>query len=148
MSICRTVHWATRELHAFLSARATAPFAWGSNDCALFAADAIQAFTGTDIAAEFRGRYTDRASAFALIRQVTGKGTVADAAAWCAERHGLAEYPNPRFAQRGDLVIVDVASDDGTELAGLVHTNGQVVTVSEKGPLLLPISKAVRAWKI
>lgn len=37
-------------------ARRSVPFAWGSNDCRLFAADAVQAMTGVDHAAELRMR--------------------------------------------------------------------------------------------
>src|SRR6185437_11886108 len=99
MPLTRTKHWATRELHRFLLSRAQVPFAWGVNDCCLFPADAIHAMTGVDIAAGFRGKYHDQAGAFALIRSVTGGSTVADAAAWCAQKHGLRERIHPLMAQ-------------------------------------------------
>src|SRR5579875_1052465 len=115
MSLKRTQHWVTRELDAYLRDTASKPFAWGSNDCCLFAANAIEAMTGVDIADDFRGKYTDEASAFALIKLVTGGSTVADAAAYCANKHGLKEWlnkdgkPTPLRALRGDLVVVDNA---------------------------------------
>jgi len=79
---------------------------WGTNDCALFAANAILAITGTDIASDFRGKYSDEAGAFALIKSVTGGTTVADAAAWCAAKHGLVELAHPLQAQRGICWVV------------------------------------------
>src|SRR5580698_6610570 len=111
MPLKRTTHWATQELDAYLRANADSPFVWGRNDCALFAANGIQAFTGIDIAVDFRDKYTDEASAFALIKTVTGGTTIADAAAWCASKFDLPELlhngkPAPLLAQRGDLVVM------------------------------------------
>ena len=173
MPLKRTTHWATRELNGFLRARRSAPFAWGVNDCALFASDAIEAFTGVDIAADFRvkgephpeasfsyrpGDYDDEASAFALIAKVTGKTSpkemaVGDAAEWCAAQHGLREWkdgagnPRPLLAQRGDLVTVD--RGDGMLIAGIVHLNGRhVAAMGADGPLRLPLTSVKRAWHV
>ena len=154
----RIKHWATRGYHSFLLERAQMPFAWGKHDCALFAADGIQAITGTDIAAAFRGKYTDEASAMKVIKEITRGSTVGDAAAWCAEQFGLKEWTHaaaapgsapvaaPRYAQRGDLVVFNAPA--GGLVAGLVHLSGQIVAVGEKGLYNFPISKAVRAWRI
>lgn len=152
MSLTRTPHWATRELHAFLLERAKAPFVWGLNDCCLFPADAIASFTGVDLAAAFRGEggtpaYTDLASAMALVEQVTGGGkTVGDAAAWCAAQHGLQELVHPLLAQRGDLVTM---MSGGVEIGGIVHLNGrELVSVGEAGLMVLPITAVRRAWRV
>jgi hypothetical protein len=143
----RLAKWDTVHYHQFLLDRAKVSFAWGTNDCALYAADGVKAITGTDIADAFRGKYHDEASAFALIKSVTGGSTVADAAAWCAEKHGLPELPHPLMAQRGDLVVAKNA--DGTPIAGLVHLNGRhIVTVSTSGAVLLPITAVLRAWRV
>ena len=82
MAMHRIRHWATRGFHTFLEQRARRPFAWGVNDCALFAADGIRAITGVDIAADFRGKYSDEAGAMAAVKEVAGGSTVADAAAY------------------------------------------------------------------
>lgn len=146
MPLSRTPNRGIREFHHFLLKRAREPFAWGINDCSLFAADAIQSFTGVDLASDFRGKYKDEASAFALIKTVTGGETVADAAAWCAKKHGLVERIHPLMAQRGDLVIVP---DSGNLISAVVHLNGRhVVTVGEKGLLRLSIMEVKRAWAI
>lgn len=148
MALQRTTHWATRELHEFLLQRAQAPFAWGVNDCALFAADAIRNMTGEDIAADFRGKYTDEAGAWKTAASVTGiaNATVADCAAWCAAKAGLAEWQPARMAQRGDLAIV---RNGAREISGIVHLNGRhVVSVAETGLVRLPITAIVRAWHV
>jgi hypothetical protein len=152
MPLKRTAHWATREFSQFLSAQAKTPFAWGTNDCCLFPADAILAFTGHDLAAAFRGEYTTEAEALALIKSVTGGTTVEDAAAWCAKEAGLAEWadkngkPLPLFAQRGDLVVL---ANGGNLIAGVVHLNGHhVISVGSGGLLRLPLRSAKRAWKV
>jgi len=152
MSLQRKLHWDTRAFHDFLLAGATAPFAWGTNDCCLFSANGIQAMTGTDIADDFRGKYSGEISAFRLIRTVTGAGAdpataVADAAAWCAAKYGLVEWEHPLLAQRGDLVVIE----NGARLiAGLVHLNGRdVVSVAASGGIVrLPATAIRRAWHV
>ena len=147
MSLPRKPFWDTRAFHGFLATRADEPFTWGTNDCALFAADGVEAITGVDIADEFRGKYHDEAGAFALIKQITGGSTVADAAAYCAAKHGLVEWQHPLMARRGDLVVV--RNGDGSLIAGLVHLNGRhVVSVGEKGLLRFPISSIIRSWHV
>jgi len=151
----RQKHWATRGYHEFLRARACEPFAWGKNDCALFAADGILAITGVDIATDFRGKYFTEPAAMALIRSLCAvpagtAPTVADAAVYCAEKHGLIEWadkkgaPLPKLARRGDLVVF--LAPTGSMVAGLVHLSGQIVAQGEKGLYMFPISKALRAW--
>lgn len=146
MPLTRTEHWATREYHQFLLARAKMPFAWGTNDCCLFAADAVHSFTGIDLADDFRGKYSDQASAFALIKQVTGGSTVEDAVVHCATKHGLAEWPHALLAQRGDLVTV---ADAGQLISGVVHLNGRhVVVVGEQGLKVVSIRNIKRSWHV
>jgi len=136
-----------RDLHAFLLGRAEAGFAWGRNDCFLFAADAILAMTGVDIADVFRGKYATALGAKRLIRRVTGGGTVAEVAEWCAARHGLAELAHPLCAQRGDLVTL--ANGDGREIAGIVGLSGrELVAVGEGGLVSVSIGCVKRAWRV
>lgn len=151
MSLPRQKHWATRAYHNFLLSRAKTPFAWGQHDCALFAADGIQAITGVDIAADFRGKYSDEVGAMATIKAVCNGSTIADAAAYCAQKHGLTEWadkngkPQPLFARRGDLVVFTAPT--GGLVAGLVHLSGQIVAAGEKELYRFPISKVLRAWR-
>jgi len=137
------------ELHLdqFLMDRESTAFSWGSNDCALFAADAIQAQTGVDIAEKFRGRYRTELGAMKTIKKITGGSTVADAAAYCATKHGMTEYEHPKMAKRGELVIVRNA--DGNEIAGIVALNGRhVLSPGETGLVRFSILDVTRAWSI
>lgn len=152
MAIKRTQHWLTREFDTFLRESKNKPFTWGSNDCCLFAANGIEAITGVNIADDFRGKYTDETSAFALIKTITDGTTVADAAAYCAKKHGLTEWtdktgkPLPLMAKRGDLVVV---SNAGTLIAGLVDQSGRyVAAMSETGIIRLSIKSVQRAWHV
>jgi len=146
MPLTRTIHWATRELHDFLLDRAGQPFAWGRNDCSLFAADAILAFTGVDLASDFRGKYTDEASAMALVQKVTGTATIEAAAIYCAQKHGLIEYLHPLMAKRGDLVLVE---ESGRLISAIVHLSGRhAVTVGQDGLKRLLITAVRRAWAV
>ena len=151
MPLQRTPHWATREFSAHLKAHAEDPFVWGENDCCLFPANAILAFTGTDLAADFRGKYHDQAGALAAIETIACGKTVADAAAWCAAKHGLEELTHPLLAQRGDLVVLQqpFVHSFGALIAGVVHLNGcEAVTVGEGGLVRLPLSAVVRGWRV
>jgi hypothetical protein len=143
--ITRAKHWATRAYHQYLLDTAKTPFQWGSNDCALFAANGIKAITGVDIADDFRGKYSNEAEAFALIKTMTGGTTVADAAAYCAKKHGLKALANPLFAQRGDLVVFEAPT--GSLVAGLVHLNGRhIISVGESGLYRFSIRQVKQAW--
>ncbi len=146
MPLTRSKTWETRELPAFITAHKNVPFAWGGADCCLLAADAVLAITGTDIASDFRGKYTDQASALVAIRSIAGGTTVADAAAYCAGKHDLVEWPHPLQAQRGDLVVIQ---DAGGLIAGFVHPTGRfAMSIGEAGLKFLPLSQVKRAWKV
>jgi hypothetical protein len=145
MPLTRTPDWEIR-FATFLRERASVPFAWGTNDCCTFSADAVLAMTGTDIADDFRGKYTDEKSAFLLIRSLTSGSTTADAVIYAAAQHGLVEHTYPLMAKRGDLVVIDNA---GTLIAGVVHLNGRdVVSVSASGAVRLPITSITRSWSV
>lgn len=142
----RTEHWATREFHDFLLKRSQDPFAWGTNDCAMFTADGIHSFTGVDIAADFRGKYTNELGSLKTIKTVTGGSTIADAVAHCAKQHDLPSLPSPLMAQRGDLVLV---KEGDNLICGLVHLNGsEVVSVGQEGILRKPITDVTHAWRV
>lgn len=146
MPLIRHTDWDIKAFHQFLLEQATAPFQWSVNDCCMFAANAIQSFTDTDIADEFRGKYSTELGAFKLIKQITGGTSVEDAAAYCATKHGLVEHKFPLMAKRGDLVVVD---NGGNLIAGVVHLNGRhVISVSEDGLVRLPITEVKRSWSV
>lgn len=69
MPTTRLLDW-----HQFLTdlinERRTQPFIWGTNDCSLWAADAILSITGEDFAADVRGTYDDAIGAYKAIVKV------------------------------------------------------------------------------
>lgn len=146
MPLPRKQQWDTSHFNQFLIDHANKPFEWGNHDCALFAANAVEAITGVDIASEFRDKYTTQLGALRAISKITNGSTVVDAVAHCANKHGLVEHTYPLMAKRGDLVIID---NEGTLIAGVVHLNGRhVISVSETGLVRLPITNIVRAWSL
>jgi len=145
MSMKRIDTW-DMALHEHVESRVGKPFEWGSNDCALFVCDGIQAMTGTDVAGDFRGKYTDQAGALATIKAVTGGSSVEDVAVHVTAEQGMAELKTVLLAQRGDVVLFD--GSDGPAL-GLVYLNGtHAVFVGPDGLRRLPISKCRRAWRV
>jgi hypothetical protein len=142
----RRDHWDTKYFSPFIFARRDRPFAWGENDCALFVADGIEAMTGVDIAADFRGRYQNETGALELVRTLTGGRTVVHAAAWCAAKFEIDEWSGPLYAQRGDMVALE---DAGRMILGLVDLNGRhIIAVGEAGLKRLPFAAGVRAWRV
>ena len=96
------------------------PFEYGVNDCCLFAAGAVEAITGQDPMAEFRGEYDSLKTSLQVIKDI-GAGTL--------EATMDAKFPEVEIglAQRGDLAFLDgsvgvvmggfayFVSDDGLE---------------------------------
>jgi len=135
----RYYDWQTK-LREFIESRTFAPFAFGVNDCCLFACDAIAAITGVDMAAEIRG-YTTEAEADAVLAQWGGVEGVA--AAMC-EKHGAPEIP-ASFAQRGDVVLCHLATGDTLTI---VDTGGRLVGPGRDGLVSVPRKTMRRAWRI
>lgn len=135
--LTRREDWPER-LQAFFAERRAAPFAWGANDCALFAADAALEMTGHDFAAPFRGCYD---SAFGALRALRANG------ASC-----LAEYVDsvveplarPELARRGDWVMFDAA--DGPALG--VVAGRFVVAPGPDGLTFVPPRSWRLAWRV
>ncbi len=81
------------------------PFAWGVNDCCLFAADWVLAATGRDLAAEYRGQY---ATALGALRFVESAGGVEG----LVQRAGGRRI-DAKLARRGDVIARDVGEGTG-----------------------------------
>jgi hypothetical protein len=144
MALTRHIKWAAA-LDTLIHARAATPFSWGDNDCCLFVGDAVKEMTGTDIAAEFRGKYTDAAGANAVIQATVKSANVADIAAYVANLNDMAEV-RPLQAQRGDMVVLD--GGGGLALA-IVSLDGLTATgVGESGLMRVPLKRVVRAWRV
>ena len=137
MQQTRLPDWPER-LAALLQQRLRAAFAWGTNDCALFAADGVQALTGFDPASHLRGQYHDEAGAQAVLAAEGGLRGLVEA---------LLGQPmdNPALAQRGDLVCVVV---QGAEMLGVVTGAGQWAAPGKRGLVYRPMAEVALAWRV
>jgi len=123
-------------LAAFIDARRHMPFAWGSNDCALFAADAVREMTGVDFAADHRSHD----SADSAARALAAVGGLHELAAAC-----LPEREAVGLAQRGDVVMVPI---DGRDTLGIVVGNGCWCAPGESGLVFRPMSEVPAAFAV
>lgn len=127
--------WQSR-LQACLAERWAQPFAWGAQDCALFAADCADACTGVDPAADLRGTYSDAAGAARVVAELGGLAAIA------AARMG--PEIAPALAQPGDIGLV---LNDGRECLA-VCTGGMWHAPGAAGLCALPMAQAQRAWRL
>lgn len=127
-------------LAAFIHERRAMPFAWGSNDCCLFSADAILAMTGVDLMAGYRGKYSSALSAVRAFKAVGGleSGVVAS-----CKSAGFDERANINFAQRGDLVLWGTPTH-GPAMGICLGVFG--VFASTKSAVEIPTAQCRRAW--
>lgn len=144
--------WPQR-LAAYLTAHADKPFLWGTHDCALFIAGAVRAQTGRDIAADYRG-YDDAEGALrSLCRVLRLKPSVGMAALLSAamDRELAGRHDTPRLAQRGDVVLADVAAPEGGvgPALGLVGLDGQYACFcGPRGVVRLRVSECLTSWMV
>lgn len=138
--------WPTR-LHAAIEARRSMPFTWGKNDCCMFAADLVKAMTGGDIAAKWRGAYSDAVGAALAIKR---GGGIAGLVESVSAEFGLRELPSVAYAQRGDLVEIDIehTAGDAAGPALGVCVGAQVAAAGEKGVVFVPTLKCRKAWRV
>lgn len=133
LTLTRAPNWPER-LAEFIDSRRFTPFKWGENDCALFAADAVLAMTGTDLAKSLRGYKTER-GALSRIRKAGGMSGFAK------------DLPQraPGFASRGDIVL---AIAEGRDTFGIVGGNGHWCAPGAQGLLFRPMSEVAIAVKV
>jgi hypothetical protein len=126
--------WPQRLAEHILSAR-EAKFRWGHFDCALFAAGAIHAMTGTDLAADFRGKYHDEAGARALFARAI------------AHAGGVLRLVDLGFAARGDLVLTNNGSTEpGLGIVGL--DGNKALCAGERGLSHIARAHWLRTWHV
>lgn len=130
----RLSDWQQR-LAVCVAARANLPFAWGSQDCALFAADCVLACTGEDIATDVRGRYKTDAGAARFIKRLGGLAAIAAAR--------LGPEVAPLMAQPGDVGLLENAGNPCLA----VWTGAVWHAPAEQGLTPFPIECATRAWR-
>jgi hypothetical protein len=111
-------------------------FAYGEMDCCLWPAGWVQAQTGQDPAAIYRGRYDDEAGAKAFAEEAGGVHRVIDR---CARAAGMRRTWTPR---NGDVGCVAVNG----QLVGAIMKNGSWWVVNGAGKFPAPNARLVIAW--
>ena len=129
----RLQDWPIR-LEALLQARMAAPFEWGVRDCCLWAADAVQAITGHDPAADIRGTYSTLEQAWDVQRGLGGMEAA------FAQRLGPAV--SAVRAQVGDVGLIG-----GTRPAGVVYVGGAWLAQGHEGLVPVDENKVFAVWR-
>lgn len=142
--LTRYSDWPSR-LQAHLDSCRDTRFRYGQHDCCLFSCDCILAITGTDIAAWFRGRYSDRKGALAAIKQRTGHTGVKAIAGYTAAEYGMESIP-VSMAQRGDMVLVGFGRKASLGIVSL--TGLDVMSLTGKQIVRVALSHATAAWRV
>lgn len=126
--------WMTR-LSTLIRARQSAPFAWGTNDCCLFAADAVHAITSRDPMADLRGTYTTERQA---MRALHACGGLAGAA---SDRLGPVVRADQ--AQPGDIGLALVAGRRSLAVCCGAH----FMAPGRNGLAVVHVGDVLRAWR-
>jgi hypothetical protein len=137
--LTRLHDWQER-LAALVTQRLHTPFAWGTHDCVLFAADAVHAITGTDPAAAQRGTY---ATALCAARVIAAHGSLAGIAAAALGAEVL-----PLQACAGDVGLVHQAAGGSDRECLAVCTGACWHVPGAAGLVALPLTAAARAWRV
>lgn len=122
---------------AYISDCRRKPFRPGQHDCGLFAAGAVEALTGMDPAASWRGTYRTIEEAQAALQ---GAGFADHIEAVAAMFPAVA----PSLAHDGDLAVVD--GDDGPALG--VFQRAVVFVLRPSGMGVVDRMKAKKAFRV
>ena len=133
--LSRLRSWRAR-LGRYLAVEAGRPFAWGESDCVLFAAGAVEAMTGVDPAAPWRGRYRTERGAWRVLRRAGFRDHLEAAAAV------LPQIP-AGAAREGDLAVVG----EGREATIGIIVRDHVVCRADTGVRLVSRRQASRAFR-
>lgn len=128
--------WELR-LAEFIEQKKDKPFDYGSNDCALFASDAVIALTGFDPAAPFRGNYNSKIGSIKALKKY-GQGNLEDTF------DALLPQREVAFCLRGDVVF------DG-EAVGICIGDRALFVGQEnerEGLLLVDMKLIKKAWAV
>jgi len=128
----RIEDWPT-VLFNFVESRRHMPFAWGTNDCATFATEAVAAITGETL---FTPPYDDALSAARYIEESGGIETLATAL--------LGEPSAPLSLSRGDVALLLL---DGRETLAIC-VGDRFVAPGEEQIFLYPHSLVLKGWKV
>lgn len=132
----RLSNWPSR-LDRFLTATVEKKHQYGINDCFLFFGAGVEAVTGVDVTAKYRGKYTSHAEGIALAEEHGFK----DHIDWAKS---LFKVKHPSRGTTGDGAIVPI--DTGLAL-GMI-SGSRVFLIGENGLKTVDLLDAQRALEI
>lgn len=136
----RVSNWPAH-LHLYFKDKASAPFVWGENDCALFTCSGIERITGIDLAkGAFRGKYADKLQAAKLIKKHGGLARIATRQ--CL-KYGWEAQP-VTLARRGDPVLLNLP--EGPTLG--ICDGARSAFAGPTGILWHPTLNCVKSWRV
>jgi hypothetical protein len=141
-SLQRLHDWPLR-LEAFVQQRANQPFAWGVQDCALFAADAVQAITGADVAPPALRQHRSARAALRSLQAHGGLHGVAQAALGTPIAPGLATVGDVLLLSSNNLAFVQ----RGRPMLALCN-GGTALAPGLRGLISVGLQRATHAWRV
>ena len=124
-------------LDAWLRSMRAHGHSWGENDCALFCASAIRVMTGVDIAAPYRGTYTNAREADQVLRSELLCNDISDLPGKFLPSRALPD------AGRGDVLLMAGEQD---YLA--IHWGEYAMAPGPDGLSQRPVALAQKAWAV
>lgn len=134
----KKLNWSVAFIQFTQSNRST-PFAWGSNDCVMFAADAVKLMTDVDPASASRGKYKTETGAKRHLASKYGDLY----SAWDSQ---LVRHETIHFVQNGDVVLFDGALG----LTSGIYWNGGVFAPTLEGVRFMDEmhNSLLAAWRV
>lgn len=117
------------------------PFAWGQADCLLWPASVVEALTGKDPAAEYRGAYSEARGARRLLRNLgvrSGPQLVA----------GMFAEVGVAHAWRGDIAVIEHPSDQDPFGALGIVLGPHLAGYGQSGLAFVPRSAAKLTFRV
>ena len=124
-------------LMEFFAARSATPFAWGTNDCVTYAADAVRAITGDDPLADLRGSWSTELGARRAVTRAGGMPAALDSR--------FTRLPNVLCAQRGDIGVLP--EETGWHVV-VVCMGALWACPGPDGVVTVSLEKAAMAWAV
>lgn len=116
-------------------------FQWGEHDCLMFCANHVLAYTGKDYAESFRGNYSSRRGAEAMMVRA-GASSITDFVSAI-----LQEPTQPVFNARVGWVMAFKDIDDEVAIGVCAGANGMFL--QRTGEILLkPLAECLCCWRV
>ena len=131
------------KLAAYLSKVQNKPFKYGTLDCAIFTASAVDSQIGTKLKSKLFGKYKNLKDIAKRIKEI-GKGGYTKAIEKICKDNKFKEI-SPSYAQRGDAVIM---KEKNKILVGIIGLNNKPIFISKQGIVEEEKDVIVKAWRI